>query len=106
MKYRRCVLLAACFCSGCVFSHDSTDHAPPIAVRMITEYNGVYSNRDGNHLLGLFGHIFSAAKFRVVDSADSVRIVASGKTLKIDAVKDGQVIASNILQQENGFIFS
>jgi len=113
MNYRISILLAACFCGGCFSSYDGAPHAPAIAVSAITDFNGVYSNQSiddemvgENRGLGLFGHILFDVRPYPFKAADSVRIIALGKTLAVDALKDGQVVTSHILQQERDFKLS
>lgn len=119
MNYRISILLAACFCGGCFSSHEGASHAPAIAVNAIADFNGVYSNQridaemvGENRSLGLFEHILFYVRphpFDVADKAriaDSVRIIALDKTLAVDALKDGRVVAAYTLQQERDFKLS
>lgn len=120
MNYRISILLAAvCFCGGCFSKHEGAPHPPAIAVSAITDFNGVYSNQstdtemvDRYRRLGLFERILFDVRphpFDAADSAriaDSVRIIASGETLTVYALKDGHIVTSHILQQERDFELS
>lgn len=113
MSYRTSILLAVCFCGGCFSLDESAPHAPAIAVSASTDFNGVYSNQSiydektgGNRRLGLFGHILFDVRFDLFKDADSVRMTASGTALTIEALKDGHVMGSNILQQDRDFTLS
>jgi hypothetical protein len=116
MNYRISILLAAvCFCGGCFSSHEGAPHPPAIAVSAITDFNGVYSNQSiddekagENSRFGLFRRItfdVRTVPFEAAD-ADSVRIIASGETLTVYALKDGHIVTSYILQQEMDFKLS
>ena len=115
MNYRISILLAVCFCGGCFSSHEGAPHPPAIAVSAITDFNGVYSNQSiddekagENRRLGLFRRItfdVRTVPFEA-DDADNVRIIASGETLTVYALKDGHIVTSHILQQERDFKLS